>query len=379
MNKILTIMKKELRRVFTNPSIIVMMFIMPGLLLFLVYQFIGLGLENRLKDKINYQAKVSVINASSDVQSKLNLLTDPHHPIFTYLDDSAFLEQKELLAQGKIDYLIYCDNYLSQATFYYNSHNSHNDIQIPLVQALVEEAFIATRYYSLSAQVDIIPASEQGISSDMLIMASFIPMLIMTFLFQGAMSVAPESIAGEKERGTISTLLSTPVKRSYIAIGKILALIILCILSATSSFLGLFFSLDKVMVGVEFSYGLYGFGYIALMFVMIVLTVALIVTITANISALSKTIQQASAMCLPLMFLSMFVGLSTMLTNGASANNFLYLIPIYNSSQILFQLFTIDLNVTQLIITLVANLVYILGFIFLLTKLFNSEKVMFNK
>jgi sodium transport system permease protein len=372
-------MKKELRRVFTNPSIIVMMFIMPGLLLFLVYQFIGLGLENRLKDKINYQAKVSVINASSDVQSKLNLLTDPHHPIFTYLDDSAFLEQKELLAQGKIDYLIYCDNYLSQATFYYNSHNSHNDIQIPLVQALVEEAFIATRYYSLSAQVDIIPASEQGISSDMLIMASFIPMLIMTFLFQGAMSVAPESIAGEKERGTISTLLSTPVKRSYIAIGKILALIILCILSATSSFLGLFFSLDKVMVGVEFSYGLYGFGYIALMFVMIVLTVALIVTITANISALSKTIQQASAMCLPLMFLSMFVGLSTMLTNGASANNFLYLIPIYNSSQILFQLFTIDLNVTQLIITLVANLVYILGFIFLLTKLFNSEKVMFNK
>ena len=41
------------------------------------------------------------------------------------------------------------------------------------------------------------------------------------------MSVAPESIAGEKDRGTIATLLVTPLKRTHLAIGKIISLAII--------------------------------------------------------------------------------------------------------------------------------------------------------
>jgi len=66
------------------------------------------------------------------------------------------------------------------------------------------------------------------------IIASLLPMLMIMFLFSGAMSIGPESIAGEKERGTIATLLVTPVKRKEIAIGKILALSVLSLISATA-------------------------------------------------------------------------------------------------------------------------------------------------
>ena len=45
-------------------------------------------------------------------------------------------------------------------------------------------------------------------------MASMMPLLILIFLFSGCMAVAPESIAGEKERGTIATILVTPIRRS---------------------------------------------------------------------------------------------------------------------------------------------------------------------
>lgn len=72
-----------------------------------------------------------------------------------------------------------------------------------------------------------------------MIFSSMLPMLLMIFLFTGCMSVAPESIAGEKERGTIATLLVTPVKRSHIAIGKIIALSIIALLSGISSTLGI--------------------------------------------------------------------------------------------------------------------------------------------
>jgi sodium transport system permease protein len=379
MKKIGKIIKKELLRIFKNPALIVTMFILPGLLLFMIYQFIGTGVKSRTEEKLKYSPMVILVGVSEEVKTKLNLVVDNTLVRVDYQDISKLDELKERLTNGNFDYLVECNTIAQSAYLYYNSKNKQNDIQLPLVTSILSEVFINERYYVLSPSVDIIPESQRGLSSDVLIMASIIPMLIMTFLFQGAMSVAPESIAGEKERGTISTLLSTPVKRSSIAIGKIIALIILSCLSAISSFLGVFFSLSNVMPGVDFSYSIYGVGNILLMLLIIIVTVSLIVTIIANISAIAKSIQQASALSLPLMFLSMIVGLSSMLTDGAATNSLLYLIPIFNSSQILFQIFTLQVNYLQLSLTIISNVVFIFGFIFLLTKLFKSEKFMFNK
>ena len=58
--------------------------------------------------------------------------------------------------------------------------------------------------------------------------SSMLPFLLLIFLYSGCISVAPESIAGEKERGTIASLLITPVKRSHIALGKIARIIDHC-------------------------------------------------------------------------------------------------------------------------------------------------------
>ena len=61
-------------------------------------------------------------------------------------------------------------------------------------------------------------ATEKDTSAQLFSM--LLPMLLMSFLFSGCMAVAPESIVGEKERGTIATLLVTPMKRSELAVGN---------------------------------------------------------------------------------------------------------------------------------------------------------------
>ena len=62
------------------------------------------------------------------------------------------------------------------------------------------------------------------------VFSMMMPLLLMMFLYSGCMSVAPESIAGEKERGTIATLLVTPMKRSSLALGKVFSLSIIALL-----------------------------------------------------------------------------------------------------------------------------------------------------
>ncbi|MCK7484352.1 MAG: ABC transporter permease subunit [Bacillus subtilis] len=65
-------------------------------------------------------------------------------------------------------------------------------------------------------------------------LSTLLPMLVVMFMFTGAMAIGPESIAGEKERGTIATLLVTPVKRREIALGKVFSLGVLSLISAAS-------------------------------------------------------------------------------------------------------------------------------------------------
>ena len=48
-------------------------------------------------------------------------------------------------------------------------------------------------------------------------LSMLVPLLMFALLASACMAVAPESIAGEKERGTMATMLITPVKRWQIA------------------------------------------------------------------------------------------------------------------------------------------------------------------
>ena len=59
---------------------------------------------------------------------------------------------------------------------------------------------------------------EQRASGQMLSM--LIPYIIVVLLFSGTMSLGVDTIAGEKERGTMASLLLTPVSRMSIMMGQ---------------------------------------------------------------------------------------------------------------------------------------------------------------
>ena len=73
-----------------------------------------------------------------------------------------------------------------------------------------------------------------------------LPMILMTMMYASCMSFAVESIAGEKERGTIASMLITPTPRNQIITGKILALSIMALLGGLSTFLGTMLSMPKI-------------------------------------------------------------------------------------------------------------------------------------
>lgn len=89
-------------------------------------------------------------------------------------------------------------------------------------------------------------ASEQQMIGELA--GGFLPYIFIAFGFMGCMYPAIDLFTGEKERGTIETLLSTPVHRWKILVGKMLVIILSGLMAAFSALLGLFLSIQYLDV-----------------------------------------------------------------------------------------------------------------------------------
>ena len=84
-------------------------------------------------------------------------------------------------------------------------------------------------------------------------------------------------------------------------------------------------------------------------------------------------------MIVPFMLIVMFCGLMPMFQSGIQEHLTAYLIPFYNSVQVMTSVFAHEMKWMPVIVTLAANVVYTGIAVWILTRLFNSEKVMFSK
>ena len=221
-------------------------------------------------------------------------------------------------------------------------------------------------------------ATEEDISA--MIISMMMPMLILMMLFTGCLSVAAESIAGEKERGTIATLLVTPMKRRDLALGKMISLSVFGLMSGLSSFVGIMLSLPNLMGGSgleEMKFGYTIADYVVLL-VVIITTTLLIVGMISIISAYAKSVKEASSMASPLMILVSLVGVTNMMSNGMPTEFYWYLIPIYNTVQCISGVFSMDYQIFPVVITCIANAVYASILVVVLTKMFDSERIMYT-
>ena len=395
MKNILTIFKKEWDRVIRDKRLVITVLLLPGIMIFLIYSLMGTAMQN-LTTKDVYD--IAIINPQADFTSLYEGIqnADPNSYNTNVIEiQPSQLEEYELLIDnGEFDMLISfsegIEDYNGEGDkptvyIYGNPNeiasstiNSEFSYYLSLYEQQLSFELHGDRTYfeTLYASTEI---DEGGIMGT--IISSLVPMLVIMFLFSGAMGIGPESIAGEKERGTIATLLVTPVKRSEIAIGKISALSVLTLISATSSFIGISFSLPKLMQFEEgMSADIYGVSEYFMILGVLFSTVFVIVGVISIISAYAKNLKEASSLIMPLYILTILVSITSMFTSGANTNILMYMIPIYNSVQTLSAILTFDpAALTYLIVTVIANIIYLSIFIFILNRMFNSEKMMFSK
>lgn len=390
MREIFVIVKKELKRFFTDKRMI-MSLILPGVLIFVLYSLMGNFIGKAITPADDYEYVICVENESATLDGYLSTLG------FKYKKVNAPREEAEKkLVDKEIDlYVSFSEDFDDagadkagkNVVIEYNSAKRESAKIYSALQTLYMQNSVASVDYNYSINAGVENpdmATEEDVVKMMLTM--FMPFILMVFLVTGSVSVASESIAGEKERGTIATLLVTPVKREYIALGKIIALTVTSLFSSLVSFVGIMASLpnllqlEKIGDVTSIDLSVYGASTFVGILGIILITVMMFTMIMSVLSTFAKSVKEATQFVTPAMIVVMLASVTSMIGGGKAVTNpALYLIPIYNCAQCLTMLFSGEFYGLCYLFTILSDALFVVLGVVLLAKMFNNEKIMLNK
>ena len=403
MNGIKIVFSKEMKRVFKDPKMIISLFILPVLLMVLIYGLIGFLTKQQVNEEEQHVFQIAIQNAPADLETSIKGFLEKSE--VTWLSSSDSTEEfKAGIYSGDKDLLVVFPADFTEKIVSYKEGDIHPHVSIffnpsqansnnawsgftVILSGVYEKALIAERVGDAGALTaftvddydnpESIIMNEEKANAELL--STMLPYLITMLLFAGTMSLGTDSITGEKERGTMATMLVTPVNRSSIVLGKLLALTVLVIMSAAVYIISLSVALPKAMAGIGGDMSLVLGGEQIMMIAVIILSLAfLYVALVGVVSVYAKTVKEATTYVTPLYILVIVAGLFTMVSPSGERSVYEYLIPIYNSSISLGEVLTGDLTVMNFGMVFGSTLI-IAGILSgVISKAFNSERVMFN-
>lgn len=208
--------------------------------------------------------------------------------------------------------------------------------------------------------------------------------MVILLCMTGAMYPAMDLTAGEKERGTMETILSSPVSRTHLVLGKFLLVLSASLATAALSVISMgtsfwvfqrFHALDSGD-GATLQLRI-GLSAVLSVFLMALPVAVLFSAVLFTISLFAKSHKEAQSYLTPMTFLVVIPAVAAMLP-GIELTPKLALIPILNVSLLLKELVTGTYHWNYISLIFASTCVYAATALFLAIKMFQRESVLFR-
>jgi sodium transport system permease protein len=213
-------------------------------------------------------------------------------------------------------------------------------------------------------------------------LGGMLPYLFIIFCFMGAMYPAIDIGAGEKERGTLETLLLAPIRRNRVVLGKFLVIfttgLTAALLSLTS--IGLMLAVKGQEVTGPLGEVIESISVLDLVLIgaMLIPTAAIFASLLLSISVYAKSFKEASSYCGPLNFLVIIPALVGLLP-WVELDWIRAMVPITNISLAIKELVKGTMNYQMLVAILGSSFIIAGALLVFCTKWFEREAVLFRE
>jgi len=257
MKDIIHIARKEFKDTVRDKRTLMAMIVVP-LLLFPVIFTVVSGLQSETMEKaMSRELKVAVVGTQVPSDLQVHLETGENLRLISFGQDTSYrkyVRSDSLDAAIAVsqDFQSQVDNMQTgRITLYFQSTEEGVEQRLSGLLDQYRAKLRRERLAKLGISEEVI----QPVMLDMVDVATmqekigkyvggFIPYIFIIFCFTGAMYPAIDLFTGEKERGTIETILTTPVKRLHILTGKMSVVVATGIISALLAIVGLFGGLN---------------------------------------------------------------------------------------------------------------------------------------
>lgn len=380
MNNILITLKKELKLIIRDKKSLLMMAITPlfipifVILMSYIYEELTVNKDDKTyqigvnyelssteRELLSDEVKYTVYSSSKELEEAYN-----SNKILAYIvkDNNSYniyaniqSEDGSIVTSLITNYLDNYNNYLGQ------SYLVNNNIDLSKV------------YNNLNYNVTEIKG-ESIFGNQIILMAITFTIMAITL---SCIYTSTDTTAGEKERGTLETILTFPISREELIFGKYLAISISGIVTLL---IGVFLSIVSLYY-VKNSFSIYDNVIFNINTITILLTILILLFYTLFISGLcitiasfTKSFKEAQSALTPISLVTCIPMFLEMLNINISG--VLSFIPIINHTIVINNILTSSININNILITIISSIIYIIVLLLFINKMYKSEKILFN-
>ena len=266
MKKIIIIAKKEFLDTFRDKRTLIRMVMIPLLAFPLILYLVTTVQKVLSEEEASKVLDIGYVNEDNDLGATLiaNMSNDTLYNFVPY-SDTAILRQD--VKADSINIGLFFDNgftasYNADTTAHYGLYMRAADfeeterfqvlLKVESDKLMADRLFKVekTAMYATPLQADMVNTSNQQEVIGKYA-GGILPYIFIAFLFMGCMLPAIDLFAGEKERGTIETLLTSPVNRLQILLGKMIVIVAMGLISAIVALIGLYASIQLMDIPAE--------------------------------------------------------------------------------------------------------------------------------
>jgi sodium transport system permease protein len=218
------------------------------------------------------------------------------------------------------------------------------------------------------------------------ILGGMVPYFVILLCLTGAMYPAMDLTAGEKERGTIETILCSPVSRTHLVLGKFLMVLTASMVTAVLAITSMAVSFGggkKMLLGATHGAAdaalqitITGKAMVSIFFVVLPLAVFFSAALLA-LSLFAKSFKEAQSYISPLMIVVVLPAVAALLP-GVELNPGLALVPVLNTSLVSKEIIAGTYHWNLIALIFLSSSVYAGVAIAITVKLFQREDVLFR-
>lgn len=385
LDKVIKIYQKEMRVTLRDRRTLLMMVLVPILLYPLLFTLMG---QIMLAGSEQLEKEKSIVAIVPEIPAKLDsmLQTDKNLDILVSPTPEADLKKQKIHAYLKAESYDTKDSVF----LYYDAAVDRSRTANTRVSKIVNQFKAETQAEHLEkVKIDpelIEPVGTRTINTAPptrmggMILGGIIPLILIVTLMLGGMYPAIDITAGEKERGTLETILSVPVARTELLLGKYLTVTTIALITGLLNLLSMTmaYSLGMIQLGVISGHIEFTFSPLAvfLLFVMIIPLAFFLSSAMLSVCLFARSFKDAQNLVTPLYLVLMMPALFA-ITPGIELKGMLAFIPILNVSLLFKEIMLNQFSTEMIFSVFLTNTVFAFLGIIIFSKLFNAEQILF--